>query len=111
SRSDKAKVCYDRCRKLRDALWKENPTSWPMAYDLARSCNNEAFLLYPQGDDAAGARALHHKARELIQERAEVDANDANVLRALSETLYYEATCALKLGDVTAAESGYRRCL
>ena len=108
---DKAKVCYDRCRKIREDVWHEAPDSWPVIYDLARSYNNEAFLLYPHGKDPENARALHVKALELIQRRAEVDPGDSKVMRALSETLYYEATCALKLGDTSGARQGYERCL
>ena len=108
---DKAKVCYDRCKKIREEVWRDAPDSWPVNYDLARSYNNEAFLLYPQGNDPEKARALHAKALELIQRRADVDPGDSKVLRALSETLYYEATCALKLGDSSGARQGYKRCL
>lgn len=109
--ADKAKICSDLCRGIREELWKQDPTWWPLIHDLALSHNNEAFLHYPEGNDPVAARALHAKALAMIQKRVDVDPDDASVLRIFSHTLYYEATCALKLGDLAAAREGYHRSL
>jgi tetratricopeptide (TPR) repeat protein len=102
---------YDLCASIREEVVAEKPGFWPAVYDLARSYNNAAFLLYPRGTDPAGARELHRKALALVEARAQADPANLETKAMLAEILYYEATCALHSADAPGAASGYRRCL
>ncbi|MHB1559923.1 MAG: protein kinase domain-containing protein [Isosphaeraceae bacterium] len=110
-RKDECRKYYEQCAEIRERLYQQRPDFWPFMLDRALSYNNAGYLLYPAGKDPAGARALHHKAAELLARRVAVDPNDAMPRATLATTLYYEATCALHSGDPAAAAEGYRRCL
>jgi hypothetical protein len=47
----------------------------------------------------------------VIEERAKADPANLETQGTLAETLYYDATCVLYLGDRQASAEGYRRCL
>ncbi len=108
---DEGRQYYERCAAIRDQVLAERPDMWPAVHDRALSFNNEAFLYFPNGTDAAAARALHRKALKLIEDRAKVDPANFETKKVLAETLYYEATTALHSGDAKGAAEGYRRCL
>ncbi len=110
-RKDEGRKFYEQCAEIRERLYQQRPDFWPYMLDRALSYNNAAYLLYPAGKNPAGARALHHKAVELLARRVAVDPNDTVPRETLATTLYYEATCALHSGDIAAAAEGYRRCL
>ena len=88
---------YDLSESIRAEVLAEKPDFWPAVYDLARSYNNAAFLLYPRGNDPAAARELHRKALALVEPRAKADPANLETRSMLAEILYYEATCAAPL--------------
>jgi len=102
---------YDQCALLRNQVAAERPDSWPALNDLALSYNNQGSMRFPQDRDAAAARQFHRKALDVYKKRAKADPSDFETKRALAQTLYYEATCALHSGDKDGADSGYRQCL
>jgi eukaryotic-like serine/threonine-protein kinase len=111
TQKDEGRQYYDRSAALRDGVLAEQPDFWPAIYDRARSYNNAAVLYFPKGDDPASARALHQKALELIDKRAQADPENFETKKVLAETLYYVATTALYSGDNKASADGYERCL
>jgi eukaryotic-like serine/threonine-protein kinase len=108
--TDEGRRLYDECAAIRGQVAAEQPESWPIANDLARSYNNEGMVRFPYGRDPAAARGFHHKAVEVYEKRVRTDPAEFDAKTRLAETLYYEATCALHAGDADAAADGYRRC-
>jgi tetratricopeptide (TPR) repeat protein len=87
------------------------PDLWPAIYDVARTHNNAGLLLLVHDHKPSEARRYFRKALDLIDKRARVDPGNVETRRALGQTLYYEATAALRAGDAGGAKEGYRRCL
>lgn len=87
-RKDEGRKFYEKSAEIRERLFQQRPNFWPFMLDRALSYNNAAYLLYPAGNDPAAARALHHKAAELIERRVAIDPNDAVPRSTLATTLY-----------------------
>ena len=102
---------YDKCAPLRQQVAAEQPDYWPAQNDLAVSYNQQGYMRFPQGRDAAAARQFHRNALLLLEKRAKADPKDLENKHALAQTLYYEATCALHSGDKPGSAAGFRRCL
>ncbi len=106
-----AQRLYDRTFALRSKIAAERPDSWPAKNDLALVYNNLGTMLFPiSGDAPADARKLHAKALEVFQAREKADPEDADNRKTLAETLYYDGTCALRLGDKKGAEAAFGEC-
>jgi tetratricopeptide (TPR) repeat protein len=102
---------YDECAALRERIAADNPDYWPAQNDLALSYNQQGSMRFPQGRDAAAARQFHQKALSLLEKRAKAEPSDLENKHTLSQTVYYEATCALHSGDKPNSEAGFRRSL
>jgi tetratricopeptide (TPR) repeat protein len=106
-----ARKLYEKCAELREKLAEERPDSWPAQKDLGLSYSGRATMLFPQGEDPAGARVLHKKAIAIFKKRSSADPSDLETKNLLAHTLYYEATCAKRLGDEDGARAGFEECL
>ena len=101
----------DRSIELREQVVADHPDNWNAVWNLAESYNSSGMLRFPMGRDPAGAREFHRKALALVSRWAEADPKNVVPLQGMAQTLYYEATCALKSGDRAGAAASYRRCL
>ena len=102
---------YSLCEEMREQLFEEHRDSWPDIDDLARTYNNLGKMRLTQDGNPAAASDLHRKALELYEKRAKADPADLDTQGRVAETLYFLATCQLRLGDVLSADSNYQRCL
>jgi serine/threonine-protein kinase len=107
----KAKSYYDKSLAIREQVLALLPNDWPVVYDIARSLNNSGYLEYPDGDNPKAAREYHRKAAALIEKRLLAEPDNFDTKARLAETLYYEATCALQMGDKAGSDASYERCL
>ena len=106
-----AQRLYDHCTELRLQFEKERPDAWAVKNDLGLSYNNQGSMRFPLGRDAKAAREVHRKALKVFRKRVRGIPLDLESKPTLAMTLYYEATCALHLGEKAAADAGYRECL
>jgi eukaryotic-like serine/threonine-protein kinase len=111
SEPEEGRRCYDRSTEIRKEVLSERPGDWPCLYDVALSYHNAALLRFPHGREPAAARMFYRKALDLIEERAKTEPSNLVTQAALATILYYDATCALHSGDLSASALEYRRCL
>ena len=64
---------YDKCAPLRQQVAEEQPDYWPAQNDLAMSYNQQGYMRFPQGRDAAAARQFHRKALLVLDKRAKAE--------------------------------------
>ena len=99
------------CKVLREQILDEHRDSWPDIDDLSHTYNNLGKMQLTHDGNPAAASDLHHKALDLYEKRAKADPADLDTQGRVAETLYFLATCQLRLGDATSADSNYQRCL
>ena len=106
-----ARRVYSLCARTARTTLEEHRDSWPDIDDLARTYNNLGRMQLTQDGNPAAASDLHRKALDLYEKRAKADPADLDTQGRVAETLYFLATCQLRLGDVPSADSNYQRCL